>query len=350
MSFPTPSLTALRNRIEADFNTRLSGADSRLRRSVLWVISYVVARTTWGLYSFLGWISRQHLPDTADDDQLQRIGGIYSILPTSSAFAAGSATVTGVDTSPIPQGTALQTGDNTVYIVQADTAIAGTTGVVTLRAAVAGATGNQVAGTQLSFIAPVAGVSTAAVVVTLAGGLDTEDVGFYRGRLLDYLRAPPQGGAQGNYVQWARELPGCTRAWEVADWQGDGTVGVLFVFDGRANIIPLADDITAMQALLDSKRPITVPVYAVAPTPNPIAFTIALNPSTATVKAAVTAELADLLSREGTPGASVLLTHQESAIGLAVGDGDYETTGLAAITQTPAQMATLGVITWAAWT
>jgi uncharacterized phage protein gp47/JayE len=349
MSYPQPTLTVLRNRIEADFNTRLPGADSRLRRSVLWVISYVCARTAWGLYGFLGWISRQHLPDTADDDQLARLGGIDGIAATAAATAAGSATVTGVNGSPIVTGTALQTALNTVYIVQADTAIVGTTGVVALRAAVAGAAGNQAPGTQLDFVSPVAGVGTGAVVITMGGGLDIEDIGSYRGRLLDHRRAPPQGGAQGNYVQWARSLPGCTRAWEVPDWQGAGTVGVLFVFDGRGNIFPLADDIAAMQALLNAKRPITTPVYAVAPTPNPRNFTIALNPSSGPVKAAVAAELADLLSREGIPGATVLLTHQQDAIGLAVGAGDYQTTGFATITQTPAQMATLGVITWAAW-
>lgn len=350
MSFPIPSLTALRSRIEADFNTRLPGADSRLRRSVLWVISYVFARTAWGLYTFLGWISRQRLPDTMDDDQLVNFGGIYTIPPTSSAYAAGSASVTGIDGSPIDAGTTLQTGGNAVYIVQADAEIVGTTGTVMLRAAIAGSAGNLAPDTQLSFIAPVAGVDTAAVVVTMAGGLDTEDPEAYRGRLLDYLRAPPQGGAQGNYVQWAKELPGVTRVWEVPDWQGDGTVGVLFVFDGRENIFPLTADVTAMQARLNSKRPITVPVYAVAPVPHPIAFTIALNPSNDAVKGAVAAELADLLSREGTPGATVVVTHQQEAIELAVGDGDYQTTGLAAITQTPAQMATLGVIIWAAWT
>jgi uncharacterized phage protein gp47/JayE len=350
MPFQIPTLTGLRNRIEADYNTRLPGADSRLRRGLLSVVSFAHASASWSLYQYQAWIARQRLPDTAEDEELVRIGGVHGVLPTGAASAAGSATVSGVDPSPVVTGAVLQTADGVRYVVQADTAIAGGTATVQLRAAVAGAAGNQVPGTQLSFVAPVGGVNSAALVVSLAGGIDEELQDNYRGRLLDHLRSPPQGGAAGDYVQWARTLPGVTRAWEFSSWIGAGTVGVLFVFDGREEILPTADDVAAMQALLDAKRPFTTPAYAAAPVANPMNLTIAINPANDAVKAAVAAELADLIGREGAPRGTVLLNHIEGAIGLAVGAGDYRLDApVANFTNAGAQIATLGVITWAAW-
>ncbi|MBX9944959.1 MAG: baseplate J/gp47 family protein [Reyranella sp.] len=349
MSYQLPTLTDLRNRIEADFNTRLPGADSRLPRGLLRVLSFAYATAAWSMYQFLGWISRQRLADTADDEELDRIAGVHGMARTPSATATGSATVTGINGSTVPAGAALQTGDRTVYIVQADVPIAAGTGVVQLRAAAPGKAGNQAAAAKLEFVAPVTGVATAATVIALSGGLDEEHDASFRGRLLDHLRRPPQGGTLADYVQWARAVAGVSRAWAVANWQGAGTVGVLFVFDGRQNILPLAADLVAMQALLDKKRPATTTVHAVAPILNPLAHTIALNPSSVLIRQAVEAELDDLYARHA-PGATILRTAIHDAIGLATGDGDYRLIVPAAdVTQLPAHMATRGAITWAAW-
>jgi uncharacterized phage protein gp47/JayE len=186
-------------------------------------------------------------------------------------------------------------------------------------------------------------------VVTMDGGIDDEDNGYYRGRVIDHRRRPPQGGTLPDYEQWAKDnVPGVTRAWARASWIGAGTVGVLFVFDGRGDIYPTADDLAAMQALLDKKAPSTDTPYAVAPVAHPMDLTIALNPSSDLVKAAIAAELADLVNREGEPGATLLLTHIQEAVKLGVGDGDYRLTiPNANVTNTAAQITTLGVITWA---
>lgn len=350
MSYPIPTLTQIRDRIESDFNTRLQGADSRLARGVLRAVSFAYATAAWSMYQFLGWTSRQRLPDTADDEELDRQGGIIGRRRKESATAAGTVQAIGVDGSPIDAGVRLQTRDGAVtYVVQAAAEIAAGIAVLEIRASTPGAAGNQAANAVLEFIAPVAGVAIATTVVELAGGLDEEDNGSYRARILEHLRKPPAGGADGDYETWAREMPGVTRAWERPNWQGAGTVGVLFAFDNRENILPLADDVTAMQAYLNRKRPITTTVYAVAPIAAPIAMTIALNPASDAIKQAVEAELDDLFAR-GEPGATVLRTAISDAIGLATGDGDYRlTVPNADVTHDPAELATRGVITWAAW-
>lgn len=351
MPFSIPTLSALRGNIEADMNSRLKGADSRLRRNALGVLSWALANVAWGIYTFQAYIARQRLPDTQDDDQLDRFGGLHGVVRTKAAFSAGTITLSGVAGKPVLAGAALQTQDGVEYTTQADVAIGDDgTVVATVRAAVAGSAGDQVADTQLDFISPVTGVNATAVVIAITGGLDLESDDYYRGRIMDHLQAPPQGGTLPDYVAWARTMPGVTRAWARVDWVGAGTVGVVFVFDGRDDIIPTADDVAAMQALLNSKKPGNDTVYAVAAIPNPMPLTIALNPASETVKADVLAELQDLASREGVPGATIPLTHIDGAIELAVGSGDFRrTVPAAAFVNGNAQITTIGAITWAAW-
>lgn len=350
MPLQIPTLTTIRSNIEADINGRLKGADSRLPRNVLAVISFALAAVCWGVYVFQAKVARQRLPDTMDDDQLDRFGGLFGVTRTQAGFAAGTTTATGTDGSVIPSGTALQTQDNTEYTTQADATIAGGSVVVAVRASVAGADGNQAVGTTLSFIAPVLGVRMATTVVAITGGIDQESDDAYRGRIIDHLQSPPQGGTLNDYAKWAREIAGVTRAWARANYMGAGTVGVFFVFDGRDAIFPTADDVTTMQAWLDSKKPSTDTVYAVAPVPLPVDHTIALNPSSETLQAAVKAELADLYAREGEPGGTIRFSHIENATGLGAGDGDYRVTVPAAdVVAGSVEIPTLGDITWAAW-
>lgn len=347
------TLTTINSRVQSDINANVKGADSRLRRAVLGAIAYILARLSWGWYRFLAYVARQRLPDTMDDDSLANFGGLFGVPQQGATYAAGTATVSGTPGEPIPADTALQTQSLIEYLTQGLVEIGdGGTATVQLQAAVAGSAGNQVEGTQLNFVSPVAGVNAAATVVLLSGGLDVEDPDNYRGRIIDHLQEPPQGGTSMDYVQWARSQAGVTRAWCLPDYMGPGTVGVFFVFDGRANILPLTADVTAMQAFLETKAPSTDTVYAVAPVANPLNVTVALNPSNAAVQAAVTAELQDLINREAAPGATILYSHIDGAIETGVGSGDYKLSVPAFqtdFTSTTVQIATLGVITWAAW-
>jgi uncharacterized phage protein gp47/JayE len=353
MPLQIDTLTTINSRVQGDINGNVDGADSRLRRNVLGVIAYMLARLSWGWYRFLAYVARQRLPDTMDDDNLANFGGLFGVPPTGVQFAGGTATVSGAAFAAIAQGTVLQTQSLVEYIVQGAVELDNTgNGTVALLAAVAGSAGNQIAGTQLTFVSPVAGVNAGALVVGMAGGLDVEDPDNYRGRIVDHLQSPPQGGTAMDYVQWARSMAGVTRAWCTPNYMGAGTVGVFFVFDGRANIFPLTADVAAMQALLNSKAPSTDTPYAVAPVANPLALTIALNPSSAATQAAIAAELADLVAREGAPGATTLYSHIDEAVGLGAGSGDYIMSVPAYgtnFTNTAVQITTVGVITWAAW-
>ncbi|MCD3114262.1 phage baseplate protein, partial [Salmonella enterica subsp. enterica serovar Enteritidis] len=48
---------------------------------------------------------------------------------------------------------------------------------------------------------------------TLTGGADTEEPETWRARVMERYYWIPQGGADPDYVIWAKEIAGITRAW-----------------------------------------------------------------------------------------------------------------------------------------
>ena len=79
---------------------------------------------------------------------------------------------------------------------------------------------------QLTLDSPIVGVNASANVTAgaLTGGADAEDDDSLRARLLARIKEPPQGGSKADYVTWALEVPGVTRAWCYPEEMGDGTV------------------------------------------------------------------------------------------------------------------------------
>ena len=353
-SFARPTRQQLIDRDRTDFNARVPGADSRLRRSVLGGIATAHAGAMDGAYGDLDYIADQIMPDTADLAHLLRWAAIWGINPEAATAAAGPAASTGVSTNgeTVPAGSVLQRGDGFTYATTADATVAGGVVTVQVTASAPGAAGEADAGVILTLVEPIAGIVPTFNVGTggLVGGNDAEQPASILSRLLARIQNPPKGGGPGDYEQWAREIPGVTRAWELPLWMGLGTVGLAFVFDGREDIFPTGDDVAAMQAWLASKCPVEATVYAFAPTPLAINFVIQLSPNTVTVQNEVSDELADFFLRTSVVGSSpVLLKSQyDQAISLAEGETDHVvTTPAGNIYPGAGQLAVLGTITWA---
>lgn len=349
MSFARPDLPTLIERATQDIETRLPGADARLRRSNLAVLARVQSGAVHGLYGYLDWIARQVMPDTADAEQLDRWSAIWGVARKPAEFAAGSVTVTGNAGAVVPAGAELRGADGQSYLVDSEVSLAGSSDLVDCTASTAGQAGNLDAGTALTFASPIAGVNSAAVVAAggLVGGADAETDDALRARLLARIQQPPQGGAAHDYQAWALAVPGVTRAWVYPGELGAGTVTVRFVRDDDASPIPDAGEVATVQTYIDERRPVTADVLVVAPVATPLALTLSVTPDTTAVRAAVEAELADLMLREAEPGATLLLTHLREAISLAVGETDHALISPAAdVTHGAGQMPTLGAITW----
>jgi len=124
-------------------------------------------------------------------------------------------------------------------------------------------------------------------------------------------------------------------------------VTVRVVDDDATPIIPPQATIDAVQAHLDTLRPVTAEVHVYAPAATALDLTIALNPNTAAVQGAVEAELADLIYREGAPGATLLLSHINEAIAIAAGETDHQLLSpVVDVVYGPGEIPVLGAITW----
>lgn len=350
MAFSRPTLAQLIERAQADIETRLPGADAGLRNSALNVLARTHSGAVHGLYGYLDWISRQVLPDTADAEILERWASIWGVTRKAASFAAGPITLTGTVGTVVPAGTVLQTSAGQEYETDAEVTLASTTATAQVTALVAGQAGNLVAGTTLTLVSPIAGLNSQALVASggLVAGADAETDAALRTRLLTRIQEQPHGGADFDYIAWALEVPGVTRAWVYPAELGLGTVTVRFVRDDDASIIPDAAEVQAVQDHIDALRPVTAVVTVVAPIAVPLDFTIQLTPNTSTVQAAVQAELEDLIRREALPGGTILISHIREAISLAAGETDHVLTAPAAdVTHTTGQIAIMGTITWA---
>ena len=260
-------------------------------------------------------------------------------------------TFTGSGGTVIAAGTELARADGVNYITDAEVSIDGGSAIAAVTAVAAGETANAVAATQLSLVSPIAGIDSIATVdgAALTGGSDEEVDQTLLERVLERIQEPPHGGAEFDYPTWAREVSGVTRAWVYAQELGLGTVTVRFMMDDTyADGIPVAGDVTTVQDYIDTYRPVTADVTVVAPVAVPLAFDISgLDPATAEVKAAITAELADLIRREGEQGGSILLSHIREAISIAAGETDHAVVAPAAdVNHATGEIATMGAIAW----
>jgi uncharacterized phage protein gp47/JayE len=348
MPFSRPELTDLRDAAYADIE-RIPGADARLAFGNLNVIAHIIAGATDGLYGYLQWQARQLLPDTSEEEVLDRHASIWGIYRRPAAAASGDAVVSGQAGTVVPAGTLFVRADGWQFSSAAEVTLAGATAIVSLGAMVAGVASNTAAGAALTLVSPVAGLASAATVDIggLVNGSDIENDGLLRARLLARIKAPPDGGSVTDYEQWALEVAGVTRAWVAPLELGAGTVTVRFVRDGDASPIPDAGEVAAVQSYLDERRPVTAELTVAAPVAVPIAFQIALTPGTAAVKAAVEVELRDLILRESGPGQTLLISHIREAISIAAGEEDHVLVAPAAnVVHAIGEMATFGSLTW----
>ena len=349
MPFSRPTLQELINRTSADAVARL-GLEELLRRDDMQVLTRVLSGAAHGLHGHVAWMAEQVIIDTAEAEYLARWANIWGVDRKPAAAAVGNVTLNGSNGIVIPAGTALVRTDGAEYTTNAEATIAGGTATVAVTASVAGAAGNALASTALNLVSPITGVNSQVTVASggLTGGADTETDDTLRARLLSRIQRTPHGGSRDDYVTWALEVAGVTRAWCYPKEQGIGTVTVRFVRDDDASIIPDAAEVASVQAYIEARYPVAGDVFVVAPAPVALNLTIQLTPNTAAVQAAVQAEIADLLRREAEPGGTILVSHIREAISLAAGETDHVLTSPAAdVTHTTGQIAVMGVITWA---
>jgi len=362
LSFSRPSLTELCDRISSDFETRITGVGSLLRRSILKIMAKVYGGAIHLCYGFLKYTVDQLFVLTADENNLNTHATEYGLSRESATKATGTGAATGTAGVEIPVNTKLQSTTGEVYLID-DTYTVGAGGTVNINftAQVAGVDSNNDAGITLSFVSPIVNINSSVTVDSdgISGGTDEEYVEDLRDRLLTRKRQPPHGGSQADYVTWAKEVSGVTRAWCLPAYNGLGTIGVAFTRDDDTSIIPDATERNTVEEYIiehidpASGETVGIPVGAqtgltvITLVSQSIDFTIRLSSNTTTIQTAIENELEDLLYRKGGPGETIYL----SQINEAITSAQYNFNAVlvspnADITSTNTQVPILGTITF----
>ena len=333
MPFPRPTLTNLRSSAMQDITASdLPNADGFLRRAVVRVLAWVQAGLAHLHYGYLDWISLQSTPFTAEDEYLEAWAALAPtpVLREAPTYASGPATWSGTPTKVLPGGTLCASDSNVQYATAADATVGGSgTVTVTVIAVVAGSAGNADSGTPLTLATVISGITpggTATAAIT--GGTDLELDDPMRTRMLESYAAPPHGGNQADYVTWALEVTGVTRAW--CSPGGVGTVTVYFMMDvaeaayggfpqgsnGVATLetrdTPATGDQLAVANKIYPLRPVTPIVYAVAPIAATQTFTISgLSGISTAQKAQVSAALVGLFLAKDSPLATTSIEQSD---------------------------------------
>lgn len=346
MPYEYPTLPALIARTQADFERN---APDALRRSDAKVTARALSGAVFELYGYQHWIARQSHPATCDEDNLVRWADWRLEGGRNGAVAAkGLALFTGSSGAPVDAGSIYRSDDGRRYRVNETVTLVDGAALVQLVAEDAGPGGNLDAGT-LTAISPLVGVNAVATVGAdgIVGGTDEETLDALRARVRAAFKNPSKVGNGADFVEWALEVPGVTRAWALQRWMGPGTFGLTFVRDGDDDIIPTPAQVAEMQVYLDSKRPVTAEVYAFAPVPLPIDFTLRLTPDSTTLREAVSRALAGIIADEGGAGTLLLRSHLDNVISNTPGETDHLMSVPAADVPVAAnQVAVLGAITW----
>jgi uncharacterized phage protein gp47/JayE len=334
MPYIRPTLSDLQNQVSQDITSALPGSDGLLRFSNLSVLGKVQAALAHMHYGYLDWIAQQSTPFTSTGEYLQGWGALKKVYIKPATQATGSVTVSGVPGTLLPKGSPINRGDGVGYTTTAD-AIVGSNGTVTVSAianadpqALTGAFGNTAAGTAMTLVSAISGITSSGTAATaFTGGADLEADDAFRQRVMMAYQTTPQGGANNDYLTWALQVPGVTRAWAANNGFGVGTVVVYVMLDNAESAgngfpvgtngvsqydqgpggvprgtVATGDQLTVANTICPL-QPVTALVYVVAPNANPVNFTIKGIPISA--QAAVKTAIANVLLRQGAPGSQV---------------------------------------------
>jgi uncharacterized phage protein gp47/JayE len=323
MPFARPTLGELRLRIADDLVDKLPGADARLRVNNLRAFSEVEAGVAHLLYGRLDWSFRQLFPDTAEREYLDRWASIWGVARIPASAANGVGVWEAQPGATVPAGALIRRNDNIQYR-SADGGVE-SNGVVALNleCLTRGAIGNAAEGTQLSLMTTQPLVAVAGLVAEpgLAGGADEQSDDALLTALLTRIQLPPHGGAAFDYIRWALEVPGVTRAWVYPLEAGAGTVVVRFMMDDvrTPDGIPLPADVARVQAYIadPNRAPVTAKIYVFAPVPLVVNVHISqLSPDSPTIREGIAHNLAQMILEEAEPGRPIYLSQFTTAIGL----------------------------------
>lgn len=350
MPIERPTLATLVDRISGDVQTGVGGTAPLLSRSVLQVLSRVMAGAAHLLWGYIEWLARQITPDTADAEYLEAHGATYGVLRIPATFASANVQIAGSNGITIPAGTVVISAAGQEYQSAADVTTSGGSGTIAVTASAPGAASSLATGQVLTLLQPIAGLAATGTVLSsgLTAGQDAESDEALRTRLVARIQNPPQGGSKADYIAWmmgnAAIAP--TAAWAYANYGGLGKVGITFTVGG-VDPIPSGPQVTAMEAYIAELAPVTATVVAFAPTKVAVDVDLTITPDTTALRTAVETALEEYFVDNGAPGATLYLSQIREVVSSVPGIVDADITDPAAnVVLGSGEIARLGAVTW----
>jgi len=231
------------DRISADLNAKYPGEESRIKNSLLWILARVYAGAIFPLYLFQRWAVNQRFTGTCTSDYYaDRNLEMFGLYRLPATIADGELALTGLNATIIPAGFQWVIG-NVIYSSTAAVTIAAGVATASVVCDESGDAGNQDAGTEGTYLSPLAGLDAVCTVGAdgITGGTDEEDTATAMIRLGAYLAETPQGGANADYEQWAlaTESIRVDRVWIYPEIPTPGYVTIYFTeVDTGSGYIP----------------------------------------------------------------------------------------------------------------
>jgi uncharacterized phage protein gp47/JayE len=354
MPWITPTLKETR-RLTRDYVLSQLGAKAMIPNSALRIMSDAMAGLANLVLLYLDWLAKQLLPDTAEREWLDRHGVIWLTNADGSkgrkaaTYASGTVQFTGAANYIVPVGTLLYGANGIQYQTTSEALIgSSSTGTATTVALTAGTVGNLPDGDTIGIVTPIAGIIGAELLGDMGGGVNEESDEQLRERILFRIQNPPMGGSQADYVRWAMEVPGVTRAWAASE-SGPGTVTTRFLMDElRASTAgwPLPTDVQVVNDYINTKRPVTVmECYVFAPLVFYIDLTISgLARDDESTRTAIVQAVSDMLYWQAAPGQTIHRSWVAEAVSGALGEQYHELTFETTAAPTVGHMAVLGTV------
>lgn len=324
MPFTRPTLQEIHDRIIADIEARMTDNAPLLLVALLRILAKVFAAAIHIVYGVLVWLGRMIIVNTAETDWLGKHATEWGLTRKASTFAVGAVIFTGIDTTIIPEGTLVQNEAGSEYETTAEGTISSGEANIAVKAVLPGVDSNFLKDAPLdiletTLVSPITGIDSLVLVDgEITGGLDEETDEDLRTRILERIQLQPAGGAEHDYIRWAKEVDGVEDAWAFGNYYGGGTVAVVIKPENPTLV-------AQVDAYIDPRRPVTAAVTVLDIDPVSVHFDISLDPNDVPTQEAIKTALRNLFEDEGVPGGLILWTHITSAIASS-GVFDYEIT------------------------
>ncbi|KJR48393.1 Phage-like element PBSX protein xkdT [Desulfosporosinus sp. I2] len=261
--FSEDSLTIL-NRMLENVPSDVNKSEGSLIYDALSPASQALAKSELLLDEVLKMVFAQSAAANGYSTELRLRCTEFGVTPKDGTTATGQVTFTGVETTPIPLGTTVQTPGGLRYITTALGVITGGVVTVMIQAVDVGTVYNVPENTVIQIPAAISGITGVNNSSPITGGNDAETDDALLSRLLSRARTPSTSGNVAHYVQWAIEVPGIGAARVYPLWNGPGTVKVVAIDSNKRAInSSLLSEVTEH---IEDNRPIGATVTVVSAT------------------------------------------------------------------------------------